>query len=123
MRIPPAKSFSDKQPDRRRHMRYYVNGSLSLALDAGEKVYTAIPVNLGLGGVLLKGAEVPPEGTTGTMRLDIRGFDERIVAKARIIRTHEMAAAATFLTSPAALVRCVAWLAQKEREKQAIAAT
>ena len=121
MRIPPAKSFSDKQPDRRRYIRYYVTGSLEL--EVGEKVFTAIPINLGLGGVLLKAAEVPPESATGTMRLDIRGFDERIVAKARIIRTHETAAAASFLTSPAALVRCGAWLAQKERVKQAIAGT
>ena len=95
----------------------------SIELGVGEKVCTAIPVNLSLGGVLLKAAEVPPEGTTGTMRLDIKGFDERIVAKARITRTHKTAAAASFLTSPAALVRCVAWLAQKEREKQAIAGT
>jgi len=121
MKIPAARSSPDKQPDRRRHTRYHVNGSLELGV--GEKVCTAIPVNLSLGGVLLKAAEVPPEGTTGTMRLDIKGFDERIVAKVRIIRTHETAAAASFLTSPAALVRCVAWLAQKEREKQAIAGT
>ena len=70
--------------------------------------------------MLLKAAGVPPEGTTGTMRLDIKGFGERIVAKARIIRTHETVAAASFLTSPAALVRCVAWLAQKEQSKQVI---
>ena len=121
MMIPGARSSPDKQPDRRRHIRYHVNGSLELGV--GEKVCTAIPVNLSLGGVLLKAAEVPPEGTTGTMRLDIKGFDERIVAKARIIRTHETVAAASFLSSPAALVRCVAWLAHKEREKQAIADT
>ena len=80
MKIPPARSSLDKQPDRRRHIRYYVLGFLEL--EVGEKVYTAIPINLGLGGVLLRADEVPPEGTTGTMRLDIKGFDERIVAKA-----------------------------------------
>ena len=67
MKIPAASSSPDKQPDRRRHIRYHVNGSLELGI--GEKVYTAIPINLGLGGVLLKAAGVPPEGTAGTMRL------------------------------------------------------
>ena len=116
MRSPSAKSFAERQPERRRHIRYYVKGSV--AFEAGEKVYTGVPVNLGQGGVQLKVANVPPGGNTGTMRLDIRGFDERIVVKARIIRTHETVAAASFLTSPAALARCVAWLAEKDREKQ-----
>ncbi len=121
MKVRTARSSPDKQPDRRRHIRYHVNGSLEL--EVREKGYKAIPVNLSLGGVLLKAAEAPPEGATGTMRLDIKGFDEGIVAQARIIRTYETVAAASFLTSPAALVRCVAWLAQKERKKQAIAGT
>lgn len=121
MSIPHAKSFPVKQPDRRRHIRYYIDGTLQVEI--GEKVYWGSPINLGLGGILLKADGMPPHGATGIIRLDIRDFDERITVKARIIRTHETAAAAVFLTSPAALVRCVAWLDQKAQEKQAIVGT
>ena len=121
MEVPAAMSSLVKQPDRRRHIWYYVNGSIEL--EVGAKVYTGFPITLGLGGVLLKATEVPGEGTTGTMRVTIKGFDERIVAHARIIRTYETAAAAIFLARPAALVRCVGWLAQKELEKQAVPVT
>ena len=108
---------SPKQPDRRRHIRYFVNGSLEFQVRG--RVYTGIPKNLGMSGVLLQAVAVPAEGATGTMRLAIQGFDERIVATARITRTYETAAAAIFLERPAALLRCVEWLAQTERKKQA----
>ena len=121
MKVRAAMFSPDKQPDRRRHIRYLVNGSLEF--EVRGKLYTGVPKNLGMGGLLFQAVEVPPEGAAGTMRLVIRGFDERIVAKARIIRTHETAAAAIFLTSSAALGRCVAWRAQKELGKQARAAT
>ena len=118
MKVRAAMFSPDKQPDRRRHIRYLVNGSFEF--EVRGKLYTGVPKNLGMGGLLFQAVEVPPEGAAGTMRLVIRGFDERIVAKARIIRTHETAAAAIFLTRPAAVVRCVDWLAQKEREQQAM---
>ena len=37
MKIPAASSSPDKQPDRRRHIRYHVNGSLELGV--GKKVW------------------------------------------------------------------------------------
>ena len=118
MKTSSERSLSERQLERRQHIRYPVSGSLEF--DSGEKVYKALPINLGLGGIMLKGAEPPPAvGTTGTMRLNIKDFHQRIEATARIIRTHKTAVAARFLNSPSALVTCITWLAAKDEERQA----
>lgn len=107
-----SKGASDRRPDRGRHVRYPVSGSL--VLHTGQRQYSGLPANLSLGGILFTADPVPPEGTEGTLKLIVVGFEETISTKVRIIRTHERAAAAVFRQSPAILARCVEWLAEKE---------
>jgi len=98
--------------ERRRHVRYQVEGSV--ALHSGRQWYNGVPANLSLGGILFTADPVPPDGTAAMMQLEVEGFSETIFAEVRIIRTYKELTAAIFLRPPDTLARCIEWLAGKE---------
>jgi hypothetical protein len=95
--------------ERRKSARYTVTGSWFL--DVSGRIYDGVPLNVGPGGLLLQADPIPPDGTCGTLRLQVAGFDETIVAEVRVIRTLGRTAAAVLLTPSDALLKCLAMLA------------
>jgi len=108
---PVAATPGERQPERRQHTRYPVEGSV--VLQTKEARYTGTPVNLSLGGILFIADPPPPAAAAGIAQLQVVGFDETIHANAQVIRTHETGAVAVFLGVTAQLSRCVEWLAKR----------
>ena len=109
-----TKDQPDYQSDRRLSVRYPVHGSL--VLDTAEKRYKALPVDLSLGGILSQAERVPPVDTLALLQLHVDGFGENIITNVRVIRSHDALAAAVFVFRPESLVKCIGWLASKDRE-------
>ena len=102
---------SERRPERRRHIRYLVEGTLTLTI--GDQKYVGKPANLGLGGLLFTAERVPKVGPEGLLQLDLTGASETILVAVRVVRTYEQAVAAKFLEAPAALEKYIGRLAAR----------
>ena len=102
------KSRTEYEQDRRWLIRYPIHGTAKL--EGEGKSYPTTPVELSLGGINLKTERTPPVDQVLTLRLDVYGFGEVIVAEVRVIRTRAKTATAIFLTPHSALARCISWL-------------
>ncbi len=105
-----AKMKAVYNTDRRWQFRYLVKGSA--VLDTGEESYTAVPVKLGLGGIVLKCDKTPPVNTAGVLCLKVQGFNETIFTNVRIIRARGKTASGIFVMPQPPLARCISWLAK-----------
>ena len=103
--------------ERRKHTRYTVQGSLSLETEQGR--YEAVPVDLGLGGVLFTAEQLPPVHTRGRMDLSVEGFRQKITGEVKVIEVRGTLAAGTFVLPWTILGNFVAWLDTKAREQEA----
>ena len=108
------KSREEYEQDRRWHNRYPVHGTAKL--ETGGKCYTAIPVELSLGGINFKIEQTPPVDQVLKLRLDIYGFGELVVTEVRVIRTHARTATAIFISPQSSLARCISWLSSYSRK-------
>lgn len=108
-----SQSRTEYQQDRRWHSRYAVRGTAML--EAQGKSYAAAPLELSLAGITFKAKQGAPADQILTLRLDVYGFGEIIVAEVRVIRTHGRTATAIFLTPQSSLARCISWLSSYNR--------
>jgi hypothetical protein len=111
----------DDRPDRRRHARYVVQGSL--LLETEQRRYEAVPVDLGLGGVLFTAENLPPLHTKARMQLSVDGFREQITGEVRVIEVRGTLAAGIFILPWTTLANFVAWLDSKAREQKTVNVT
>ena len=102
---------SERRAERRRHIRYPVEGTLTLTI--GEQKYVGKPANLGLGGILFTAERAPTVGSEGVLRLDLEGASDTISAGVQVVRAYEQAVAARFLETPAALESYIGRLVAK----------
>ena len=109
MDIQPATEIASKLKEERRYLRYAISGSCTV--DLGGRTCSGTPLNVSLGGVLFQADTNLQTGTHATILLEIFGFNEKIVAKMRVVRTVAGNTAAVFLEPPAELVRLIALLA------------
>jgi hypothetical protein len=112
--LPAKESSPDYQPDRRLTTRYPVHGSV--VLETEDCRYEGEPVDISFGGILFTAERLPLLDTQGRMQLNIDGFGEIITADVRVIRADITLAAALFIFPQASLVRCIAWLAHKQKK-------
>ena len=106
------------RPDRRRHVRYPVRGSLSLEIEQGR--YEAVPVDLGMGGVLFRSEQLPPLHSKGRMQLSIDGFGEKITGDVQVVEIRGTLAAGVFILPWTILKNFIAWLDSKGLEEKAM---
>ena len=105
-------------PERRRHARYRVHGSLVLETEQGR--YEVAPVDLGLGGILFQGDRLPPVHSKGRMRLTIDDFSESITGEVQVIDIRGTLAAGVFLLPWTVLTGFIVWLDSRARDENSL---
>jgi hypothetical protein len=109
MKVHRTTEVTSKLKEQRRYLRYAVSGSL--VLDVDGQSYSGIPFNISIGGILFQADTRLQTGACGTIRLQVFGFSDSIVANVRVVRTVGTATAAVFLEPPVELARLISLLA------------
>jgi len=97
------------QSERRRYRRYIVTGDVQLF--QGRFIGSAQLVQLGLGGMLLRGGHILPPGANGYARFKAAEYREQIEVHFEVVGQRNALMAVKFLTQPRALAELVQWLA------------
>jgi hypothetical protein len=101
--------IASKLREERLYLRYMISGCLSLY--ANGRRWVGIPLNISMGGILFQTEARLSSSVRGTIRLEVFGFSDTIVADVRIVRTQGANTAAVFLTPPSELERLISLLA------------